>query len=421
MPINGAPVGYQARLGNTFSISYPDFPTYSLLPATIELHQEMKNHDLLTVNYLAISGIALKGLKTGVPIKMTWRTSLGVKGEFTGYITKVKRTKAGQVKQNVEVHACGASFPLKQTAANIWVNKTIPEVVKDIAKKTKMKAVVSQDSARYSQLAQHGLSYWEFLNDLAHMTGYAITVIGTTIHFKSLDDHINKSMGTIPFLLFDTPFADTFHSDVERTLDRFEPVLTDYNEDPELATRRNKNITGVDPVTMKVYNSSKSPATQKGVRAKQSEVLFDEQGSTIVVNSLHFAQDLARSKSDQARFTMPAKFFGQGDPRIKPYGMVEVSGIDTQSDGLWMCHSVTHLWSKTGKYTCEGKVLSDGQGENKASNFRLKDSGRVPTLNLANFDDGDSLSVAKSPVLSTSTAKYSETQVGYTKNPTRWV
>jgi phage protein D len=420
MPINSTPVGYQSRLGTRYTVTFPDFPSYGLTPAQIELDQSIFHHDELTLTYLAVSNIALKGLKTGVPIKLTWRTSLGIKGEFVGYVTKVKRVKAGQVKQDVKVIACGASFPLKQTAANVWTNKTIPEVVKDIAKKTKMKSVVTQNSARYSQLSQHGLSYWEFLNELAHKAGYSLSVTGTTIHFLTMDDRVNKNMGTVPFMLFDMPFADTYHADVERTLDRFEPTSTDYNEDPTMATRRNKKITGVDPVSAKTYSTSKSPKSPKGVRKRQTEVLFDEQGSTQVVNSIHFAKSLANAKSEQARFTVPAKFFGQGDPRIKPYGMIDVSGIDQNSDGLWMVKSVTHSWSKTGKYTCEGVVLSDGQGATKPSNFRSAQSGTVPVLNLMDFNDGESLSLPKSPSLSVTNTKYSQSNVGYTVNPSKW-
>ena len=421
MPIKEVPVGYQSLLGTSYEVTFPDFPNFSLLPAGVELHQKAHHHDVLVLKYNQMSNWFLKALKTGVTVQVTWKNSNNIKGTFTGYFSYFKRTKAGQNIQGVNLVCVGGSFPLKQTGTNVWTNKSLSEIVKDIANKTGFKAIVTPHPTKYSYIAQHGLSYWELLVELAHRAGHAVYVRGVNIYFQSFDDVVNKNMGTIPTLVFDQPDAPPFHASLERTLDKFEPILSDYAEYGDLAKRRNKKITAIDPITAKVYNVQSSPQTKQGVRATQNEVLFDEQGSTQVATNLEFANSLAKAKSEHARFTMPAKFSAQGDARIAPYSMIEISGIDSQSDGYWMVHEVVHAWGKTGKYTCEGVCLTDGKGQNQGGNQRYKQSGKVPALNLTNFNDGGSITLPKSPKLTAPAMMYSQSSSGYTLNARKWV
>jgi phage protein D len=416
------PVGYQPRLGTRYSVEYPDFPSVKLVPHTIELRQNAKYHDEITLKYLATSKTLKKGLRSHSPVRVTWTNGLNIKGEFFGYVTDVKETTAGQNNREFEVIATGPSFFLKETDTKVYVNKTISEVVSDVAKKNKLKTVITPSPARYSVLSQHGKTYWQFLSELAHRAGYVFYVKGTTVYFLKWDTLIDKAMGTIPVLYYDDILAAPFHSFLERTLDKFRPTTGDWSDDPDLGKKTVKNITGVDPITGKSFSSQDRPTSKKGLRSQQSKVLFSEQGSRQVTNSPEFAKTVAKAKAEQARFTMPAEFKSQGDPRISPYGVVEIAGVDDLHDGYWIVKSVTHVFNKTGHYACNGVLVTDGRNENIQNSKRYNRKGAVPVLNLSDFDDGDTLSLPKSPVLSVKSSMFNQNDTGYsTLNSRKWV
>jgi len=420
--VKQTPTGYQPRLGTTYTVSFPDFPSVKMVPHTVEIRQNAKYHDELTLKYLTTSKTLKKGLRSHSPVKVTWTTGLNIKGEFFGYVTDVKETTAGQNSREFEVTATGPSFFLKETDTKVYVNRTISEVVSDIAKKNKLKAVVTPSPARYSVLSQHGKTYWQFLSELAHRAGYVMYVKGTTLYFLKYDTLIDKAMGTIPVLHYDDVLAAPFHAFLERTLDKFRPTTGDWSDDPDMGKKTVKNITGVNPITGKSFSSQEKPTSKTGLRAKQNKVLFSEQGSRQVVNSPEFAKTVAKAKAEQARFTMPAEFQSQGDPRISPYSVVEISGVDDTNDGHWLVKSVTHVFNKTGHYACKGVLVTDGREENKQTNKRYKRSGSVPVLNLADFGDGDNLSLPKTPQLAVKTTMFNQNDTGYsTLNSRKWV
>jgi len=420
--VKKAPVGYQPRLGTTYKVSFPDFPSVTMVPHTVEIRQNAKYHDELTLKYITTSNTLKKGLRSHSPVKVVWTTGLNIKGEFFGYVTDIKETTAGKNNREFEVTATGPSFFLKETDTKVYVNRTISEVVSDIAKKNKLKAVVTPSPARYSVLSQHGKTYWQFLNELAHRAGYAVYVKGTTLYFLKYDTLIDKAMGTIPVLHYDNVLAAPFHAFLERTLDKFRPTTGDWSDDPDMGKKTVKNITGVNPITGKSFSSQEKPTSKNGLRSKQNKVLFSEQGSKQVVNSPEFAKTVAKAKAEQARFTMPAEFQSQGDPRISPYSVVEISGVDEINDGHWLVKSVTHEFNKTGHYSCKGVLVTDGRERNVNTNKRYTRIGSVPVLNLADFGDGDSLSLPRTPQLAVKTTMFNQNDTGYsTLNSRKWV
>jgi len=418
--LRNIPEGLQARLNTSYSVSIPEFPSFKYQPYEITIHQEERSHDVAILRYQMMSTFFMKGLKTGTAISFTWQNNPKAKGTFVGHITKVKRVKTSQLNQELEVHCVAASFPLKQTKTNTWVNKTVPEVVQDIAKQTKMKAIVTPHFARYSQISQYGATYWQFLNELAWKIGYVVYVKNAVIYFQDIDEVIDKQMGMVPLLNFEVEFAPPFHAPIERTLDKFEPIVSDFHEDERYPLRSNKVVGGVDPIKPKSYSTTKKPTSTKSLRKEEAQVIFDDNTVFDVVNSKMFADSLAQGKAARARMNMPAKFSGQGDPRIFPYGVVEVSGIDATVDGYWLVRSVTHTIHKTGHYTCEGVVVTDGRGLSKSSSTRRKTTGGVPTLNLTNVGNGDTVTLPKKPTLSKAAFTYTQKNSGYTLNKRTW-
>ena len=240
-----------------------------------------------------------------------------------------------------------------------------------------------------------------------------------TLYFQDIDEVIDKQVGSIPLLNFETEFAPPFHSPIERTLDKFEPIVSDMVEDDDQPRKSNKLLSGIDPITAKVYGSKKAPTSSRGLKKVQSDIIFDDNTSFDVTNSKMFADSLAKGKADRARMSMPAKFSSQGDSRIRPYGVVEITGIDETTDGYWLVRSVTHTMNKVGHYQCEGVLVTDGRGL-KVQSARRTQTGTVPTLNLTNRGNGEKLTKSKTPKLSQPQFSFSQTKSGYTQNKRTW-
>jgi len=419
MSLRNVAEGYQARINTSFSVTYPEFAAITLQPYQIVLHQEERSHDVAILKYQIFSNFFFKALKTGTPVSFSWRNSPKNKGTFVGHVVKVKRLKAAQAQQELEIHCVASSFALKQTKNNTWKNKTASDIVQDIGKQTKLKTVVTPNSTKFTQISQYGKSYWEFLNELAFKIGYVMYVKDATLYFQDIDEVIDKQVGSIPLLNFETEFAPPFHSPIERTLDKFEPIVSDMVEDDDQPRKSNKLLSGIDPITAKVYGSKKAPTSSRGLKKAQSEIIFDDNTSFDVTNSKMFADSLAKGKADRARMSMPAKFSGQGDSRIRPYGVVEISGIDETTDGYWLVRSVTHTMNKVGHYQCEGVLVTDGRGL-KVQSSRRTQTGTVPTLNLTNRGNGEKLTKSKPPKLSQPQFSFSQTKSGYTQNKRTW-
>lgn len=418
MSLSNLPEGQQSRFNTTYSVSFPEFPTFKYQPYKITIVQEERSHDIAILRFQRQTNWYHKALKTGTLVKITWQNNRKAKGSFYGHVISYKRTRAAQVDHEIEIRCVAASFPLKNSVSNTWVNKTVPEIVNDIAKKNKMKAVVTPHQGRFSQISQYGMSYWEFLHELAYKVGYAVWVENTTIYFRSFDEIIEKNFGAIPLLQFEDEFIPPFHSFVERTLDKFEPMISDFVEDLDQPVRSTKTLTGVDPITGKAYASNNQ--AKKGLKKNAAQVLFTDNSSLDVANSKPFADSLTKAKAERTRFQMPANFYAQGDPRIRPFNLVEISGVDSTTDGYWLVRSVTHTLTKDGHYFADGVAVTDGRNENASSQKRVKGNTMMPALNLTNFGNGDSLSLAKTPTPSKNVFMYNQTQSGYTLTNQTW-
>jgi hypothetical protein len=414
--LSSPPEGSQSRYNTQYNVSFPEFPTFQMQPAQVIIRQKERHHDIAILRYTKQTPFFGKALKTGTPVKITWQNSEKAKGSFYGYVMSYKRTRAAQVDHEIDIHCIETSLPLKDMHNNVWTNKTLSEVVQDIAKKTKLKAVFTPNPTRFSQISQYGLSYWELLQDLAYKAGYVAWVKNATIYFKSFDDILNKGFNNIPLLEFRDEFVPPFSSWEERTLDKFEPILGDLVENEDRPLNAHKFIGAVDPIKPKAISSNNSPKGK--VKKTPTQVLFNDNSSFDVANSKYFADHLTKAKAERAKFSVPAHFYAQGDPRIAPYSFVEISGIDDITDGYWMVSSVTHIFGREGVYHSDGVVFTDGRGKNVRSQPKSK-TGK-PYLNLTGYANGDSLAKPKSPSLNKTNALYNQKNSGYTITPQKW-
>jgi hypothetical protein len=412
--------GTQSRLSSYYSVSYPDFPSIEIQPNEVVLHQEMGKHDILELRYTLLTPFILKALKTGTPVQFTWKNDK-VSGNFFGYTTVVSLPIKYQDYQETKIQCVGTSYPLKETSFKVWTNKTASQIAIELAKKAKLKPMVTPHKTIFTQQSLSGKSYWEKLNELAETIGYGMQVSGTELHFHPIDKMINQFMTTIPVLYSDNSFVSPFNNFNAPTLDAFEARIGDYLETPGELNRNTNTVTGVDPVTGKVYSSTTSPnKVGKSIRTNTKDPLFLKNKTNIVVNSSAMAKSLSEAASHLGRLSIPGKGKAQGDPRIAPWRTVEIQGTQGGGDGFWVIKKAIHSLYISGEYEVEFECRTDGVGGNKPSAFRPSSAGTVPYRNIQNDMMGNSKNKPSVTTLNSSRTLVSQGASGYKTTPRQW-
>jgi phage protein D len=411
----------QNRLGTSFSVSYPDFPSFTVIPKGFTLTQEMGKQDVLEIIYVRDSNVFYKGLKTGAAIKLKWKNSNNIVGEFFGYVVDYTPITQQTLRRPVTIRAIGASLPLKEGGSKIWKNKTAPGIVTEIAKKFKLKPVVTPHPMIFSQQSMLNHTYWEKVQELAGRIGYVAQVSGTELHFHPIDKMIDKFITTIPVLSFFDPVGNIWSEFNSQTLDMFKPHVGDYI-DKSSYSKKDKVVHGVDPVTGKFYSSSKSPTTVgKNLRTSNLDPLFSETLPGAMTGNAHMAELIANAHAQLSRFSISAETASQGDARIAPYRTVEINGTGSTTDGNWIVKKATHQCYFDGRYEVEFTCITDGTGRNKSSAFRPSTASVIPVRNI---QQELSTGVSSKPTvtrLRTPEMLVSKSNVGFKVTASRWV
>jgi phage protein D len=278
----------------------------------------------------------------------------------------------------MKIVCVGASFVLKQRKTKTYVNKTVTEVAAKIAKENNLRFVGEPDSRRFSQLTISGHSQWEWLHEQANRIGYAMYIQGTSLIFRPIDSLLNEQSTNVPlFQLWDPSYPRTM-TNLDRTLDSLEVISGENNEDGS-PSRAIKQTGGVDPVRGTSFTYKKSPSKSgRSIRTNVSDSLFDEVTSSQVVHSKSDSRYASSGAAQLARFNITAVAFGQGDPRIGPYRLIQVEGSGAETDGQWIVKEAVHKFGFGGTYNVELKIATDGAGQNSR---KTRDTSRN-TINV---------------------------------------
>ena len=369
------------RKSTVYKIEYPTLPSIELQPGEVVLTQKQKHHDILVLNYFATSLKNANLLKTGVPVKFSWKQG-NRSMEWLGYVSSVSREMGTQKSKPMKVYCIGSSFVLKQRKTKTYKDKTIPEIAASIAKENNLKFVGENHSRRFPQLVISGHTQWEWLHEQANRIGYAMYVQGTNLVFRPIDKLMDETSSDAPIFQMWDPTIPKQSAHPDRTLDHIK-VMVGENIEGYGPDRASKQIGGVNPVTGESFTASRSPSkTGSGIRELLSDTLFNDFNSEQVANNKIDAKNAAESSAHLARFNIPAKILGQGDPRISPYKLIYVDGSGNQTDGLWLVHEVTHRLYFSGIYSVEMLVLTDGTRKNKKNPKRNSDKQIVGFINV---------------------------------------
>jgi phage protein D len=410
----------QSRIGTTFEVIFPNFPTFKSAPQWFRLTQEQGKQDVIEIAYSSFDKHFQKAFKTGVMFKVKWKTQ-HAKGEWVGYVYNGDNVTQSTLKRNVILRGVGASFPLKEGGNKIWKNKTAPEIVQDICKQHKLKAIVDKSNVRFGMQSLVGITKWEKIQELADRVGFHAQVTGTTLYFQRIDRMIDQFSSVIPVLSYSDGSVNYGVIFEAQTLDYFKSKLGDISELGN-HSKKNKTIHGIDPITGKSHSHTAKPTkVGKQVKTNVVEALFKEVSSTVVAETKSMAKELSEGMAHLARFSMHGEGKGQGDPRIAPYRTVEINGTGENTDGFWVVKKAEHFVTYDGRYTVDFTCMTDGLGKNKGGGFRKTTASLVPTRDVAYEMATGGKQAPSTPTMSARQPLVNQTRGGFNITPSRWV
>jgi len=416
-------VANKYRKGTGTNISFPTLPNLTVQPRRIDLFQKQYAHDVLMLEYKADSSLWTDNLHTGVPVQFIWKQDTFVKN-WIGYVSSISKAVSPDRLNTMKVLCVSGSFPLKERATRVFLETTIPEAVRTIAAEYGFTFIGENNDQKFSQLTIAGSSYWDWIQEQAKRIGYGVLIDGMNFMFRPLDKLIDQGFSSTAVLSLGNasiPFNTQY---LDRTLDQF-IVMSGDNVEDTTEFRAVKNVGGVDPVSAAEYLSSESPDTVgTNIREDVSSVLFSEYRTDRVINDAVSAKSASAGAAQMARFNLPAAVKCQGDPRIRPFGTVYISGTGNVTDGFWVVRESHHMFHQVGDYIMELKIATDGLGDTSETPFRTRPDTNIGTVNLDEalknngvpslfFDLG-------SVVLSSRQAVVKQGAQGFTKTPTKW-
>lgn len=411
------------RRGTGTNVSFPTIPTLTSQPRRIDLYQKQYNHDILTLEFPTESTSWFESMNTGVPVQMSWKQDTLDKN-WIGYVASISKTNSPQRMNSMVVMCVGATFVLKEKVTRVFVNTTIPNAIKTIVESYGFKFAGEAHPQVFPQLIIPGVSYWEWIAEQAKRIGYGIIVDGMDFIMRPIDKLIDMGFSNAAVLAMgnsNIPFNTQY---LDRTLDQFKITRGDFVEESQ-NLRAIKNVGGVDPITGDIILSSSDPSTAgTNLRTSTSDVLFQEYRTDRVVNSAVDGISAATGAAQLSRFGIPASANGQGDPRIRPFGTVLISGTGALTDGFWIVREVQHMFHKIGDYQVILKLATDGVGDTVDTPFRSRTTEGVGTVNLddviTNAGIPSLFFELNSVELDGTNDIQSEDGQGFKKTPTRW-
>lgn len=369
------------RKGTNTVVTFPTLPSLTAQPRRIDLYQKQYSHDVLVLEYPAESTLWFESLQTGVPIEFRWNQNTLSKS-WIGYVSSTSKSNSPQRVNSMNIVCVGGSFPLKDRAARVFVDSSIPRAVEQIVTEYGFNFIGDDNNQKFSQLTIAGLTYWEWIVEQGKRIGYGIIVDGMNFIFKPIDKLIDFGFSSAAILSIGDATVPFNTQAIDRTLDMFNVISGDNIED-SVNYRTIKNVGGVNPVSNEEYLAEANPLnTGNQLRSDASDVLFSEYRTDRVVQSAEAAKTEAEGAAELARFNLPATVRGQGDPRIRPFSTVFISGTGNLTDGFWVVKEAKHMFHKIGDYMIDLKIATDGLGDSLETSFRTRDASAVGLVNV---------------------------------------
>lgn len=300
-------------------------------------------------------------LQPGTPVKMQYGWTTVDMAWFYGYVDHVENCYDWAVPDTStyeDVVCMGASYALKDPYVGAWTSAQASSLVKQIANKYFLSAVVENDDSTWPRLAAPGDSAWSFLVQLAAKVGYSLACNQTNIRFNSVDLGLRWHGPGMP-VFKSRNIAPSFLS---QSISRFNSL---QGEALPVAgsTKALRYVSGYDMRTGQIVGAVDDGSNVSQLGADWTYPFFGEQISNEVVSNQAHAQAILAGKAEQNRFNYQATATVSGLTSVKQGVPVMIRGIDSNQDGVWWVQEVTHKILSQG-YSMDLCLGRDSLGDN---------------------------------------------------------
>lgn len=235
-------------------VSFVKAPNFPLVLITASLDQKPNTHEILTLTFAGKLTSSAETVVSGDPVTFTWSSGFG-KNTFVGYVHSIKPT---DINANVtEIYCVSPTYLLKNTDQKVYKNVTADAVVSKIAAKYGLKAITQRHPRVFSSLVNAGQSEWQFLRQLANLTGFLLKTEGTTIYFMSKSKLESSSRAGAPYFYKEDHNPDSRYASSFGTIMSFTSTLSD--EAPDMfGSTVDRVVSGIHRTTNALINSSHS-------------------------------------------------------------------------------------------------------------------------------------------------------------------
>jgi hypothetical protein len=188
--------------------------------------------------------------------------------------------------------------------------------------------------------------------------GYSLACNKTTLRFISVDAGVKAYGPSMP--VFKT--RNTATSVAAQGISSFHAVTGESFTTPG-ATSAVRSVSGLDINTGQIVGAVNDGDNTTILGQTSVYPFFFQQISDQVVNSQGSAQNLLVGMSEYNRFNYKATATLTGMTVVKQGMPIILNGIDSNNDGIWWVHEVTHKISTVG-YSMDVVLGRDSKGDN---------------------------------------------------------
>lgn len=352
--------------GGSFSVSLPEavFDPQYLRPLGLRIEQSVRLHDMATIRFRSRFVDWKSVLAPGTPVSITWKSKFSSNRSFYGYVSYVKPAMTRTKYHDFDVVVSGASKILRATSQRVWRDKSVSEIVSEVARDFKLNPVVEPHSLRRSTTTMKGESYWEFLSRITGPIGFGLWADGVNLYAGSISSLARDQFDGAPVV---TSFG---LAGVDKESLGYTIGMESFTTSAGLATESGM-YTG-DPAKAYAMNPAGGPesvaqarpgsATKRNRKTSSPNVRIV---SGRVSHSRSEADALARGVAENGLLAIDGSLSCGGSPLLRPYAPVYLDLYNAATSGWWIVKSVIHEFSadKRGQYTCRCVVSTDSLSE----------------------------------------------------------
>ena len=366
--------------GGSFTVEFPEavFDPQYLRPLGIRIEQSVRMHDLITIRVRSRFIDWKSVLAPGTPVKVSWKSAFSKSRTVVGYVSYVRPMMTRTKYHDFDVVVSGASKILRATSQRVWRDKSVPEIVRQVAQEFGLNPIVENHSLRRPTTTMKGESYWEFLTRITGPIGFGLGADGVNLYCGSISSLAALNFDAAPVV---TSFglAGVGAEELKYTVG-----MDTFSTSAGLATESGM-YTG-DPG--KAYAINPAGGTESIGEAKPGSATKRRRRTTspnvrIVTGKVSHtrseADALARGIAENGLLAVDASLQCGGNPLLRPYAPVYLDIFEPSVSGWWIVKSVIHEFSpeKRGQYTCRCIVSTDSLSDSD-------DAGPQGTLRTVN-------------------------------------